>query len=309
MRERRTTVVVGLLLAALVELSGCGSRAAPVAGTPSQISTQVPGTRPSQTIPPGFARYPSTPVATVSSSATPGDTPSEGIITESTRPTFAIVDQTTGDYVLGAGESVSSVEIGIHGVGKAWLVGAVHIRRTSDGTIARFDGPGHVDARARFGGSHSMLGSAPVDPRRAHLRIEVVMTPDGLGHADIWIDGRRHRIVATEPPHTAEPVVTAVVTAFRKQDWGALYDLTVRLPGMTKAEFVHVFGRGGSVSKLAITGETVYRVSGGVGYADTPAHVVATIRGRQLDRHVAVELVFRSGRWRFSSLARNVDHR
>jgi hypothetical protein len=110
--------------------------------------------------------------------------------------------------------------------------------------------------------------------------------------------------VATEPPHSAGPVVTAVVAAFRAQDWSALYDLTVHFPGMSRAAFVRTFGADGSITELEITGDTVYHVVEGLGRATTPAHLVATIGQRHVDRDIAVQLVYRDGAWRFSSLAK-----
>ena len=138
-------------------------------------------------------------------------------------------------------------------------------------------------------------------------RMGVRQTPDDLGHADVWIDGRRHRVTGTEPPHTADPVVSAVVEAMRTEDWSAMYDLTVRLPGMTRADFVKTFGSDGTIESLELTGDTVYRVTGGVAYADAPAHIAATIGKRHLDRDGAVELIYREGKWRFSSFAKGID--
>lgn len=301
MPTRRTTAVVAVV-ATLLVLTGCGTQGAPEAGRAGRNSTQVPGTRPS---PPPPSSAPVTPGTMPSQESSPASStdPSDGVVTESSSPTFAIVDQTTGDYVIGQGRSAVLLEIGIHGVGKAWTVGRMQVRHTPHGTTVRYDGRGDVDPKARLGPGYSLAGRAPVDPHPAHLRLDLVMTADGLGHADVWIDGRHHRVVANEPPHTAQPVVTAVVAAFRAEDWSAMYDLTVRLPGMSRADFIRAFGKDGSVSELEITGDTVYRVAGGVGYADTPAHVVATIRHRRLDRDVVVRLVYRENGWRFSTIA------
>jgi hypothetical protein len=306
MRTRRTPVVVGVLATLL--LAGCGSPSAPVATERSRNSQQVTGTSPSpSTRTPGLSSSAATtPVAPAGTA--PADTSSEGIVTESTTPTFAVVDQTTGDYVVGQGRSAVLLEIGIRGVGRAWTVNRMGVRQTPDGTSVHYEGRGQLDPKARFGGRIPPLaGASPVDPRPAHLRVDLLMTPDGLGHADVWIDGRRHRVTGTEPPHTADPVVSAVVEAMRTEDWSAMYDLTVRLPGMTRADFMKTFGSEGTIESLELTGDTVYRVTGGMAYADAPAHIAATIGKRHLDRDGAVELIYREGKWRFSSFAKGID--
>ena len=60
------------------------------------------------------------------------------------------------------------------------------------------------------------------------------------------------------------------------------------------------------MTQLEVTGDTVYAVRYGVAYAEAPAHVVATINGRHLDRDVAVELIWGRGEWHFNSLARGI---
>ena len=107
------------------------------------------------------------------------------------------------------------------------------------------------------------------DSEPVRLRFDVDLDADGLGRADVWIEGQHYRVVVTtEPPHTAGPVVTAVVAAYRTEDWSTLYDLTVRFPGMSRADFVRAFGSDGSISELEITGDTVYRVVDGLGRAE-----------------------------------------
>jgi hypothetical protein len=281
-RGRRTTCVVAALT--VTALSGCG-RSTPVADSPSQNSSPVPGTSHSpdtsrSSIPGGF-RSDST------GSPVPSPTAS-GITTATTHADFAVVDQLTGDHVVASGQGQSLVEIQLSGVGGVSFVGNVGLRRTPAGTTIGYDGPAH-------------RGSSPV-----RLRLSALMTPDGLGHADIWVDGVHHRLVATTPPRTADPVVGIVVDDFHRGDWADLYDHTVGLPGYSKADFVRLFGQGGEITSLDLRGPTVYEVRYGVAYADAPAHLVATLDGHHLDRGAAVELVWRDGAWRFSSLSRTV---
>jgi hypothetical protein len=217
----------------------------------------------------------------------------------------ALTDQESGDFVRGLGpDRLVILEIGIHGIGKAWNTKRATVTREGETTVVRYDGPGQLDARAHLG--PSSVADLPVDPHRVHLRIEATMSSAGLGRAEVWIDGRRHVILADQPPRTAEPVVAAVVDAFTAEDWSTLYDLSARLPGLSRAEFVKTFGGDSTVTSLDVTGDTVYRVADGVAYADAPAHVVASLPGRHLDRDVAVELIYRSGDWRFSRITRNV---
>jgi hypothetical protein len=224
----------------------------------------------------------------------------------------SLTDQMSGDFVVGLGSAEVVIGgVGIHGVGAAWGTKRVHVGRTSHGIVARYDGPGKLQRHAPLGlgiaSLTSMVGSGLGDPEPVRLRFDVRLDASGLGRADVWIGSRRYQVVATEPPHDAGPVVTAVVAAFRAEDWSALYDLTVRFPGMSRADFVRHFGSDGSISELEITGDTVYRVVDGLGRAATPAHVVATIGQRHLDRDVAVQLVYKDGAWRFSSLAKDMD--
>jgi hypothetical protein len=302
MAARNTTVVLAIL-AVLVALVGCGSRTAQDhAATIGTDPTPRNGTSPS---PPPPAPDPTT---TAPSPASPSDrSHAEGIVTESTTPAFAVVDQASGDYVIGQGKATVLLEIGIHGVGQAWTVDHMQVRQTDRGTTVEYDGHGKLDRKARFDRRFPALAEpSPANPESAHLHVELVMTPDGLGHADVWIDGGRHRVEGTEAPHTADPVVSSVVEAMRAENWSAMYDLTVHLPGMTRRGFVGTFGTDGSIHSLEPTGDTVYRVEGGVAYSDTPAHVDATIEGHHLDRDVAVELVYQDGEWRFSSLAKGM---
>jgi hypothetical protein len=235
----------------------------------------------------------------------------DGIVSESKDPrAFAISDSDTGDFVAGLGNGdVVIGEVGIHGIGAAWGTRRVTVRRTAAGVDAHYDGPGRLERHAPLdlGFAALSLSGMSGDPQPIRLRFEVHLDADGLGHADVWIDERHVRLVAAEPPHTADPVVSAVVTAMQAEDWSAMYDLTVRLPGMTRADFVRSFGGHGSITSLDLTGDTVYRVEDGVAYADTPAHIVATIRQRHLDREVTVELVYREGEWRFNSFAKGID--
>lgn len=220
---------------------------------------------------------------------------------------FAITDQETGDYVAGVGGTgFTLLEIGIHGVGRAWNTKRVTVRRSAAATVVRYDGPGRLDAKADLGGYSAFSSRTPVDPHPARLRIEAQMTPDGLGTADVWLDDRHYRVVGAEPPHTADPLMDIVVHDLVRRDWSHLYEHTVRLPGMTRKVFARTFGRHGTISELTILGATAYRVENGVAYADAPAHVVATIKRRHLDLDGAVELVYRQGEWRFSTIARRV---
>jgi hypothetical protein len=230
MAARRTTVVVAMSVG-LFALVGCGSQMAQdPAATLGADPTPHNGTSPS---PPRPAPDPTTTAPRPTSSADRSHP--EGIVTESTTPAFAVVDQASGDYVIGQGKTAVLLEIGIHGVGKAWTVDAMHVHQTGRGTTVEYDGHGKLDRKARFDGRFpSLAESSPLDPEPAHLRVELVMTPDGLGHADVWVDGRRHHVDGTEAPHTADPVVSSVVEAMREKNWSALYDLTVRLPGMTR---------------------------------------------------------------------------
>jgi hypothetical protein len=308
MRTRRTPAAWATY-ALMLALCGCGSQAAPATGPPRQNSTQAIGASPSpspptETSPPFGSSAPSS----GTSSPTPRPTRSEGIVTEGVEhPTFAIVDQASGDFVTGTRSGRTTlVEIALHGVGTAWLDGKVLVRRTPAGTIARVEGRGHVDRRARWGRGYPSAGGTPVDPQTVDLRLEAIMTPDGLGHADIWIDGEHHRLVATEPPHSADPVIRIVVDDYLRRDWADMYDHFIALPGYSKADFVRLFGRGGSVTQLAVTGGTVYAVRYGVAHAYAPAHLVATIHGRHLDRDVAVDVIYQRGEWRFSTIARSI---
>jgi len=303
MGARRTTPAVAMSVA-LLSLVGCGAQMAQdPAATRGADPTPHIGTSPSPS-----PRAPDPTTTAPSPTGTSDPSPSEGIVAESTTPAFAVVDQASGDYVVGQGKTAVLLEIGIHGVGKAWAVDHMHVRQTGRGTTVEYDGDGKLDRKARFDRRFPTLaGSSPVDPEPAHLRLELVMTPDGLGHADVWIDGRHHRVEGTEAPHTADPVVSSVVEAVREEDWSGMYDLTVHLPGMTRRGFVRTFGSDGSIHSLELTGDTVYRVRGGVAYSDTPAHVDATIGGHHLDRDVAVELVYQDGEWRFSSFAKGMN--
>jgi hypothetical protein len=148
-----------------------------------------------------------------------------------------------------------------------------------------------------------MVGSDLGDPEPVPLRFDVRLGADGIGTADVWIDGHHYHLAVAHPPHTAGPVVTAVVAAFRAEDWSALYDLTVHFPGQSRADFARTFGSDGHITTLEITGVTAYGVADGVGYAATPAHVVATIGSQALDRDVAVKLVYSRGEWRFTTMA------
>jgi hypothetical protein len=138
------------------------------------------------------------------------------------------------------------------------------------------------------------------------LRFDVRLDSAGLGEADVWLDEHHYHLAVVDPPHTAGPVVSAVVAAFRAEDWSALYDLTVRFPGQTRAGFAQTFGSDGHVRALEVTGATVYGLADGVAYAATPAHVVAALGDRSIDRDVAVELVYRQGEWRFTSMAKQM---
>jgi hypothetical protein len=299
---RRRTAIVTVVATIGLAITGCGSQTAPAA-SPSQTTGQPNGTQPSPSAPDGSAP----PAVASSSAATSEATSDDGIVTESRRSSFGIVNQQTGDYVAGVGRRVVVLEIGIHGIGQIRTEGRALLRRTATGTIVHYDGQGSLDATARLDKNTVFGADRPADPKPARLRVEARMTPNGLGTADVWIDGRHHRVVATEPPHTAGPVTAVVVDDFRRNDWSDLFDHVVRLPGMTREHFVRAFGRGGTLSELTVTGATVYRIENGTAYADTPAHLVATIKGRHLDRNVAVQLVYRRGEWVFSSLARNVD--
>jgi hypothetical protein len=220
---------------------------------------------------------------------------------------FALVDPETGDFVVGLANGVVIGEIGIHGVGAAWTTHRVEVTRTPDGLVAHYDGPGRLQRHAPLQlGLAAISASGDNDSQPVRLRFDVDLDAEGLGRADVWIEGQHYRVVVTPPPHTAGPVVTAVVAAYRAEDWSTLYDLTVRFPGMPRDDFVRNFGSDGSISELEITGDTVYRVVDGLGRASTPAHVVATIGQRHLDRDVAVQLVYRDGAWRFSSLAKDI---
>jgi hypothetical protein len=282
MGPRRRSALVGACAVVLLGLGGCGSSGAPQAGPTSRASSHVPGTRPS----------------------VPGATTTSPTGVEAST-SVALTDQESGDFVRGLGtDRLLILEVGIHGVGKAWNTQRATVTREGDTTVVRYDGPGQLDAQAHLG--LSSIADLPVDPHRVHLQVEASMTSTGLGHADVWIDHRHFTVVADEPPHTADPVVAAVVDAFTAEDWSALYDLSARLPGMSRAEFVKTFGGNSTVTSLDITGDTVYGVANGIAFADAPAHVVAALPGRHLDRDVAVELVYQSGDWRFSRIARSV---
>lgn len=285
MGTRRTPMLVAVCAAALLGLGGCGSQVAPQAGPTTPSTTSVPGTRPAPTDAPA------------TSSVSPA--------VEQVPAPLALTDQGTGDFVAGLGtDRLVILEIGIHGVGKAWNTKRAIVTRDGGTAVVHYDGPGRLDARAHLG--LAAVGELPVKPRPIHLRVVVTMTSDGLGRAEIWIDGRHHVIVADQPPHTAAPVVAAVVAAFAAEEWSSLYDLSARLPGLTRAQYVKTFGADSSVTSLELTGGAHYRVAGGVAYAEAPAHVVATVDGRRLDRDVAVRLVYQRGQWRFSNIARAV---
>jgi hypothetical protein len=285
--------------ALLLALAGCGSQGAPTTAPPSQNSSQVPGTRPST---PGPTGSPTTPTASPSSVTMSASVGVDGAHADG--QSFAIVDQESGDYVVGAGEAgFTMLDIGIHGVGKVWSTKRVTVRRSTAGTVVRYEGPGRLDAKAHLD-RLSVFSGMPVDPTR--LRLEAVMTPDGLGTADLWLDGRHYQVVGTQPPHTATPVMDIVVRDLLHRDLADLYHYTVRLPGMTKAQFLKDFGTIVTITQLDVHGDTMYRVVNGVAYADAPVHLVATVKGRHMERDGAVELVYRQGEWKFSTIARQV---
>jgi hypothetical protein len=305
MPARRTPFVAGVLTS-LVTLAGCGSQTAPeAAAPPSQNSSEVPGTRPSVST--------ETPVRATADPSSPTTAPSPTSSTPRTSTdSFTVTDQTSGDFVTGLDNGdVVIAAVGIHGLGLAWSTRRVQVTHSAQGAIARYDGFAKLQR-----GASLKLGIASVpslvhtdlgEPEPVRLRFVVRIDPDGVGHADVWLDGHHARLVVAEPPHTAGPVVTAVVSAFRAENWSALYDLTVHFPGQSRRDFIREFGSDGSIEELEVTGDTVYRVVDGVGRALTPAHVVATVGQRHLDRGVAVELVYRDGRWLFSSLAKHID--
>jgi hypothetical protein len=301
--RRRLVAAIAVTVAAVLLTAGCGSQTPRSTATPGRNSDSTPvnGTSPSA--------VPESPRPTI-----PGETDdyhSDGIVTESgPERSFALTDLTNGDFVAGLSNGdVVIGEIGIHGLGAAWGTHKVQVTRSPDGLVAHYDGPGRLVRNASLdlglATFTSLSGAATLaDSQRARLRFDVRLDSVGLGDADVWI-GRHHcHLVAGEPPHTADPVTTAVVTAMRAEDWSAMYDLTVRLPGMTRAAFVRSFGADGSISSLELTGDTVYRVANGVAYADTPAHVLATLGRRHLDRDVTLRLVYGDGEWRYATMAK-----
>lgn len=302
MGTRRTTFIVVALLA----LAGCGSQEAPEAGAPSQNSNRVPGTRPSQTVPPGFQTSTESPT----DPPTAGTDPTAPASSVAAEPSFTVIDSETGDFVAGLGNGdVVLGGVGIHGVGAAWGIRRVHVTRSDQGVVAHYDGPGKLQRGTPLdlgvATLSTMVGSDLGDPESVRLRFDVRLDPDGLGESDVWIDGHHYHLSAGEPPHTADPVVAIVADDFRRQDWADLYDHYVHLPGETKQDFVKHFGAGSTVSELTITGPTIYRAANGVPYADAPAHVVATVAGgHHLDRDVFIHLAYQQGEWRFSSMAK-----
>jgi hypothetical protein len=300
---RRRTPVAAVAVATVLLTAGCGSQTPRSTATPGANSTMVNGTSPSAT---PHTTPPATP-------GTADDYHSDGTVSESgSARSFAITDSTKGDFVAGLSNGDIVIgEVGIHGLGAAWGTRKVQVTRSPDGLVAHYDGPGRLQhgAPLDFGVATltSLTGAATLgEPEHVRLRFDVRLDSDGLGHADVWIDRHHYYLVATEPPHTAGPATTAVVAAMRAEDWSTMYDLTVHLPGMTRASFVRTFGSDGSISSLELTGDTVYRVANGVTYADTPAHVVALLGQRHIDRDVAVELVYREGEWRYSTMAKTI---
>jgi hypothetical protein len=105
MAARRTAMVPAVVT--LLALTGCGARAAPQTGPPSQNSDQVPGTRPSS------------PVAPTARGT--GATSHASAAAEDTLTPLALTDLATGDFVAGLGpDRLTILEIGLHGVGKSW---------------------------------------------------------------------------------------------------------------------------------------------------------------------------------------------
>src|SRR4051812_20263687 len=171
---RRPTPVLVAVLALVVGVTGCGSQGPPEGGSPGQNASQVPGTRPSQTVPPGFQSTPA-PGAPSNSTTTTATVPADAT---GDTTTFAIVDQETGDFAVGlGGDHLLVLQIGIHGVGKAWNTKRATVHRLAGVTVLRYDGPGRLDARARLDGP-SAMSALPVDPRPAHLRVQARMTAD-----------------------------------------------------------------------------------------------------------------------------------
>jgi hypothetical protein len=274
-RRRRTS---SLVLAAVV-LAGCGSQTAPGAGPPPRNASQVPGTRPSPSIPDAF-RTDLTPSPAPTPSVAPTTAPPELV-------SLQITDPTTGDHVAAARSGgYSEVEISVHGVGTVSPTGHPTLRRTEDGTTLTYRGPGEVDGHP--------------DPVR--LRIDARVDSQGLGTADIWIGQRHYVVVPHEPPHDAGPVVRAVVSDFAHRDWNELYDHLASRQAFDRAEFVRIFGRQGRV-RLRVTGPTSYVEQGGGWEARTPVHAEGVLDGRPLHRAGTLALVYRDGAWRFTGIS------
>lgn len=292
---RRATLAVAAGLLAL-SATGCGSLSSIDAGDPGQNSSQVPGTRPSQSIPPGFQDVTGSASA---STTTPGTdpTPSTSDLVQ-----LQVTDNVSGDYVAAAEDSaggITVVEVGLHGVGLIWPTGESRLRRTTNGTELSYFGPGRVGHRAPLG--LPFAAGQTEHSRPAHLRIVAAVDADGLGHASVWVGSRHYRVTSIAPPHTADPVVEQVISDFHDQDWNDLYDLLITAPGMSRAEFARSARSQGPVA-IHETGSTTYVNDQGTWHSETPVRVHGVLSAHPLDRAGVLHLLYRAGTWKFSGI-------
>ncbi|MEC5152516.1 hypothetical protein [Cryobacterium sp. GrIS_2_6] len=126
-------------------------------------------------------------------------------------------------------------------------------------------------------------------------------------NVEVWINGKHFTLEAAPAPHNAGPTLTAVITALKATDLGALYDLgdpSLR-NGLTREQFVATIGAtgGGSVTGLTPTGATTYvTTSAGADFALTPITFDYVKNGVPGEVTAHLRLIYTGGQWRYMTM-------
>ena len=119
----------------------------------------------------------------------------------------------------------------VPGIGLVWPTGAADIQpQSGQDTQLRYNSSGYLDAQAQldpeFGVAYQFTGTRTASTVRLVGHIDPT---HHTGVAELWLNGTHYHLAAQGDPSRstpADPTVTAVLAAYRAQDWPALYKLT-----------------------------------------------------------------------------------
>ena len=229
-------------------------------------------------------------------------------------PLFAeFVDSSSNSYVdvqlNDSAKSYGAFSAVLPGEGRVWPKGRVQTTQRSGGVVElRYDGTGYQDPYVQPGGRDEDPAVRRPPPPRVPVRFAGQV--DAARHAasvDVWVNGRRYHITATQQVSGAEGVVDDFLVATRTGNWNELYTIesSYMRNGSKRSTFVTDLSSGGAVTTISdarTVGPTAYSSPAGVSYARTPIRLTYGDGPAATKVHATLVLAVDGGSWKVLGL-------